>query len=143
SAMTDPGRGNGRGAETGTADRSLGELVGQLTTDTSSLLSDHIQLARVEMTSELKKAGRGAGLVGGAAGSGWVAVLLLSMALAWGLAEAMPTWLAFLIVGLIWAVVAATLAVVGRKELDEFDPKPDQTMDEIERDKQWLKRQRS
>ena len=62
--MTDPGRGNGRGAETGTADRSLGELVGQLTTDTSSLLSDHIQLARVEMTSELKKAGRGAGLVG-------------------------------------------------------------------------------
>ena len=141
--MTDPGRGNGRGAETGTADRSLGELVGQLTTDTSSLLSDHIQLARVEMTSELKKAGRGAGLVGGAAGSGWVAVLLLSMALAWGLAEAMPTWLAFLIVGLIWAVVAATLAVVGRKELDEFDPKPDQTMDEIERDKQWLKRQRS
>lgn len=55
----------------------------------------------------------------------------------------MPTWLAFLVVGVVWAVVAGVMAMAGRKQLRQVDPMPDQTMDELERDKEWLKQQRN
>lgn len=123
-------------------DTSLGELAGRLTSDMGALITDHLELARVEMVADLKQAARGAGLMGGGAVAAWLAALLLSLAAAWGLAEALDsTWLAFLIVGAIWAVVAAVMAAIGKQQLDQVDPVPDQTMEELERDKRWLKEQ--
>ena len=118
--------------------QSLGDLAGQLTSEVGALFSDHLQLARVEMTEDLRKAGKGAGMMGGAAVSGWIAALLLSMALAWGLAELVKTWLAFLIVGVLWAIAAAVMAIRGRRQLDQTDLRPEATIDEIARDKEWI-----
>ncbi|HEX7100957.1 MAG TPA: phage holin family protein [Acidimicrobiia bacterium] len=120
------------------SDQSLGDLAGQLTSEVGALFSDHLQLARVEMTEDLRKAGKGAGMMGGAAVSGWIAALLLSMALAWGLAELVKTWLAFLIVGVLWAIAAAVMAIRGRRQLDQTDLRPEATIDEIARDKEWI-----
>lgn len=64
------------------SDRSLGDLAGHLTTEIGGLLGDHLQLARMEISDDLRQAGKGARLVGGAAMSGWIAALLLSMAAA-------------------------------------------------------------
>lgn len=122
---------------------SLGDLAGRLTSEIGALFNDHLQLARVEITDDLRKAGKGAGLMGGGAAAGWVAALLLSMAAAWGLAEVVETWLAFLIVGAVWLVVAAALAMRGRKEIRQTDLRPEATMDEISRDRQWISEQRS
>jgi hypothetical protein len=123
---------------------SLGDLVGRLTEDLGSLVQGHVQLAKEEITAEVKQAGRGAGLVGGSALAGWIALLLLSFALAWGLAELFEsTWLGFLVVGGIWGVVAASLFVTGRRELQEVEPVPEQTMKELEEDKRWLSEQTS
>ena len=70
-------------------------------------MQSHIQLAKEEIVTELKQAGRGAGLVGGAALAGWIALLLLSFAAAWGLSELVESvWAGFLVVGLVWAVMS-------------------------------------
>lgn len=125
-------------------DVSIGELVGRLTNDIGALIQNHVQLAKEEITTEVKQAGRGAGLLGGSALSGWIALMLLSFALAWGLGELWDiVWLGFLVVGLLWAIVASALFVNGRRELQEVEPVPPQTMEELEEDKRWLSEQKS
>lgn len=120
---------------------SIGQLVGRITGEMSGLVNDHVQLARIEMMRDAKKAGRGAGFMGGAGIGGWIAALILSFALAWGLAEVLPAWAAFLIVGLLWAIVAAALWMIGKREFDRFGAVAPETMDELERDRQWWSRQ--
>lgn len=124
-------------------DASLGDLVGRLTGEVGELFSDHLELARLEIVDEMKQAARGAGMLGAAAIAGWLAALLLSFALAWGLAEALDLWLAFLIVGGLWGVVAAGLAVRGKRQIEEFEALPEETMQELERDKQWIREHKS
>lgn len=123
-------------------DASIGELVGRLTKDFGQLVSTHIELAKVETREELKRAGKGAGLLGAAAVAGLLTLILLSFAAAWGLAEVMPTAVAFLIVGVIWAIGAGVLAARGRKEITNIEPAP-QTVAELKEDRRWMNEQHS
>ena len=123
-------------------DKSLGDLLGRLTDDFGVLFQDHIQLAKEEAKVELKEAATAAGLMGGAGLAGWMAALMLTLAAAWGLAEVFDsTWLAFLVVGLIWAVTAAVLWASGRNEMKKVDVKPRKTIQELQRDREWLSEQ--
>ncbi|CAN5881462.1 hypothetical protein BH23ACT5_BH23ACT5_19900 [soil metagenome] len=122
-------------------DKSLGDLAGRLSHEVGELISDHLRLVRVEVVEDLKKAGRGAGMLGGGAVAGWIAALLLSLAAAWGLAEVMAVWLAFLVVAVVWLVTAGILIVTGKKALEEIDPVPTETLHELERDKEWISEQ--
>lgn len=120
---------------------SIGDVVGRLTSELGALINAHVRLAKIEVVEDAKKAGRGAGMMGGGAVAGWIALLILSMAAGFGLAEALEPWLAFLIVGAVWALIAAVLLTRGKKEFDEVEPAPEATMEEIEKDKEWMKRQ--
>ena len=71
-----------------------------------------------------------------------MAVLLLPFAAAWGLAEVVPEGVAFLIVGVVWAAVAAALLVTGRQRLAEARI-PEQTVQEVKEDAQWVRQQTS
>jgi uncharacterized membrane protein YqjE len=122
-------------------DASMGDLVGRLTSDLGILVRDHIQLAKEEIKVELKEAGSGAGLLGGGALAGWIALMLLSMGLAWGIAEAVDPWVGFVVVGALWAIGAMVMAASGRKRLEKVDPVPRETMEEIQEDKKWLTEQ--
>lgn len=122
---------------------TVGDLVSRLTDDLGILVRDHIQLAKEELKEEAKQAGAGVRMLGGGAIAGWIALLLLSMAVAWGLAEVMAPWVAFLIVGAVWAVVAMALAATGRKKIEEVDPVPRETVREIKEDQRWLNEQRN
>ena len=125
-------------------DVSVGDLVGRLTDDFGSIVQSHIKLAKEEITAEVKKAGRGDGMLGGSALAGWIAALLLSFALAWGLAELFDEpWLGFLIVGLIWGGAAAWLFLSGRRQLQEVEPVPEQTVEELKEDQKWLTEQKN
>jgi uncharacterized membrane protein YqjE len=124
-------------------DSSLGALISQLTSDFSDLVSTQVQLAKVEIKEEVARAGKGAGLMTGAGLAGYLALLLLSFAAAWGLDEAMPSGLAFLIVGLAWALIAGVLYTTGRKQIDSVRLPPPQTKASIEEDIEWAKRQKS
>jgi uncharacterized membrane protein YqjE len=123
-------------------DASMGELLSRITDDFGQLVRTHVELAKVEVKEEVARAGKGAGMLTAGAVSGLLALTLLSFALAWGLAEIMEPGWAFLIVGLIWAAVAATLALVGRKELQAVNPVPPVTKQTVQEDVRWAKEQR-
>ncbi|HEY0616445.1 MAG TPA: phage holin family protein [Kribbella sp.] len=124
-------------------DESLGEMVSHLTTDLGTLTRQELALAKAELQAEAKKAGKGAGMLGGAAFAGWMVALFLSLTVMWALDKAMDLIWAALIVAVIWAIVAAVLAMVGRKELQQVSPKPDQTVESLKEDAKWLKTQQS
>lgn len=120
-------------------DLSLGDLVGQLTTEFSQLVTSHIDLAKAEIKEDVRDAGRAGGMLGGAGVSALVAVLMLSTAAAWGMAEVMDPGWAFLIVGAAWAIAAALLAMAGKKRVERMHPGPNETIEELKEDKEWLK----
>jgi uncharacterized membrane protein YqjE len=124
-------------------DESVGQLVSQLTTDLGQLTRQELALAKAELQTEAKKAGKGAGMLGGAAFAGWMVALFVSLTVMWALDEAMDLIWAALIVAAIWAIVAVVLAMSGRKELQEVNPKPDQTVESLKEDAKWLKTQKS
>ncbi|TCM44899.1 phage holin family protein [Kribbella sp. VKM Ac-2568] len=121
-------------------DESVGQLVSQLTTDLGQLTRQELALAKAELQAEAKKAGKGAGMLGGATLAGWMVALFLSFTVMWALDEAMDLIWAALIVAALWAVVAAVLATKGRKELQDVNPKPDQTVESLKEDAKWLTR---
>ncbi|MFC5262155.1 phage holin family protein [Kribbella qitaiheensis] len=121
-------------------DESVGQLVSKLTTDLGELTRQELALAKAELQTEAKKAGKGAGMLGGAALAGWMVALFLSFTVMWALDEAMDLIWAALIVAAIWAIVAAVLAMTGRKELQDVNPKPDQTVESLKEDAKWLTR---
>jgi uncharacterized membrane protein YjfL (UPF0719 family) len=122
-------------------DTSLGELIGRLAGEVGELAKLHVELVKEETKQEAKATGKAAGMLTGGAFTGYLTLILLSFAAAWGLAEIMAPGLAFLIVGVVWAVVTAVLVVLGRKRLQELEPAPTATIEEIQEDKQWLKKQ--
>jgi len=125
------------------ADKSLGDLLSRLTKDFSSLVSTQVDLAKLEIKEEVSRAGKGAGILTGGAVAAWLAVVLLSFAAAWGLAEVMPTGFAFLIVGAVWLAAAAVLLLRGRNELKSINPVPQQTKAELQEYIQWARQQTS
>ena len=125
------------------SERSLSELLSQVTTDLGNLVRKEIELAKVETKEQVGQAGKAGGMLGAGAVGGLLALIFLSGALAWGLAEIMPTGFAFLIVGVLWAVVAAVAIMAGRKRLKQVRPVPEQTIETLKEDVAWAKAQRS
>ena len=121
---------------------SLGQLFGELTGQMGDLFRQELELAKVEAKQEAARAGKGAGLLGAAGVLVWIAVVMLSFALAWLLDQAMNTALAFLIVGVVWIAVAAVVALKGRKILSTVKPLPETTTT-LKEDVQWAKAQKS
>jgi len=109
--------------------QSVGELLGDVTRDLSTLMRQEVELAKAEIKTEVSKAGKGAGMLGGAAFAGYMILLFLSCALWWGLSNAMDQGWAALIVAGVWAVIGAVLAVTGRATLKKVDPKPERTVE--------------
>ena len=89
--------------DTDARERPIGELVKDLAGQTSTLVRQEIQLAQAELTSKGKLAGRGAGMLAGAAVAGLLALIALTAVLIAALDTAMPLWLAALIVTVLWA----------------------------------------
>jgi uncharacterized membrane protein YqjE len=125
--------------DTDPRDRSLGDLVGSLSTQTSTLVRKEIELARVELTEKGKVAGKGAGLLAGGAVFGLLALGALTAALIAVLSLAMDTWIAALIVMVLWAIVAAVLAKAGQNALKRATPPAPQTVETVKEDIQWAK----
>jgi len=123
-------------------DSSLSELLSRLTTDFSGLVSTQVELAKVEIKEEVAQAGRGAGFLTGGGLAGYLAAIFLSFAAAWGLDEVMPAAVAFLLVAVVWLLVAGALYMTGRKQLQALRMAP-QTQAAIKEDLQWAKQQKS
>ncbi|SDS56710.1 Putative Holin-X, holin superfamily III [Pseudarthrobacter equi] len=112
---------------------SLGELLGDVTRDLSTLMRQEVDLAKAELKQSATRAGKGGGMLAGAGVAGHFVLLFLSLALMFGLGALMPLGWAAVIVALIWAIAAAILASIGRKNLKEIKglPQTGETLAEI------------
>ena len=122
--------------------RSLGEIVGDISKDLSTLVRQEMDLAKSEMKQEISKVGKGAGMFGGAGVAGHMMLFFLSFALTFLLDNWMPVELAALIVGVLWAIVAAVLAARGRKEIKDANPQLPVTQRTLKEDAQWARTQK-
>jgi Putative Actinobacterial Holin-X, holin superfamily III len=122
------------------ADRPMGDLVKQLSEQTSTLVRKEFELARAEMTQKGKTAGIGAGMFGGAGLLGLLALGALTACLILALAEAMAAWLAALIVTFLYAGAAGVLALTGKNKVQEATPPvPEEAKESMRRDVEWTK----
>jgi len=122
-----------------TSDRSLGELIKELTGEFQHLARAEVELAKVEIREEIGDAKDAAVKFGIAGGTAVLAVLMLSFAAAWGLAEVMPAGVAFLIIGVVYGAVAWWAFVRAREQAKRVDPVPQQTIQTLKEDVQWAK----
>lgn len=99
------------------ADRSLGELISDVTTDLSTLMRQELELAKAELQQSAARAGKGAGMLGGAAVAGYFVLLFLSIALWWAIGSATGLGWSALIVAVVWGIAAAVLYASGRSSL--------------------------
>jgi hypothetical protein len=122
------------------ANTSLGDLVAEVSRDFSTLMRQEVELAKAEATQSAKRAGKGAGMFGGAGVAGWFTLLFLSTALWWGLGDLIDSlgWSA-VIVAVIWGIVAAVLYFAGKKEFDRVQGMP-RTADSLKKIPDTLKR---
>ena len=143
-AVTEPGTGSADPTEPIDPEQSLGDLVGRMTGDVGKLISTQIELAKVEIKEEVRRAGKGVGMVGGGGLAAFVALLLVSFAIAYWLADALDNLGAgFLIVGLVYAAVAAALVLKGRQQISSVTPIAEQTVETIKEDVEWARQQTS
>ena len=121
-------------------ERPIGDLVKQLAGQTSTLVRQEIDLAKAEMSQKATVAGKGAGLLGGAAVVGLLAAGALTACLILALGEVIPHWLAALIVALVMGAIAAVLALQGRNRIRAATPPvPEQTVETMKEDVEWAK----
>jgi uncharacterized membrane protein YqjE len=117
-----------------TEERSLGDLFSEMTQQLQVLMRKEIELARVETKEQLSLAGKTGAIFGALAVVGLLAAVILAMAAAYGLAEVMPVGVAFLIVGIVLAVVALILLQAGKKRAAALRPVPAQTIATVKGD---------
>ncbi len=122
-------------------DRGIGELVKELASQTSTLVRQEIQLAQAEVTQKGKLAGKGAGMLAGAAVVALLALGALTAFLIIVLDSFLPLWLAALIVTLLWLAIAAVLGLAGKNAIQKATPPAPQTVETVKEDIQWAKTQ--
>lgn len=124
-----------------TDEQSLSELVQQLTEQTSELARKEVELAKAEVTAKGKRLGMGAGAFGAAGAVALYAGGALTATLILVLATFLEGWIAALIITVVYAAIAAILALTGKKQVEEGSPPiPEQAIDSTKQDIEAAKR---
>jgi uncharacterized membrane protein YqjE len=119
------------------SDRSVSDLLKQLSDQTATLVRQELELAKVELTAKGKQAGIGVGMFGAAGMIGLYALGALTAAVILALSLAMTGWLAALIVAAVYGAVAGVLALKGRSRVARgVPPTPEQTVQTVKEDVQ-------
>jgi MFS family permease len=121
-------------------ERPIGELLRELSEQTTTLVRQELELAKAELGEKGKQAGKGAGMFGVAGAIGLLAAGALTAAIIAALDEAMPLWASALIVALVYGLVAGVLAMSGKKQVDRAAPvAPEQTVESVKEDVEWAR----
>ncbi|MGO9890410.1 MAG: phage holin family protein [Solirubrobacteraceae bacterium] len=127
-------------ADSTLSDRSIAELLKQLSDQTTTLARQEVDLAKAELAAKGKQAGLGAGMFGGATIFGLYALGSLTACVILALATAMSAWLAALIVAAVYGVIAGGLAIAGKSKVEKsVPPVPEQTLETVKEDVELTK----
>lgn len=122
-------------------ERSLGDLFAELANETGTLVRQEIQLARTEITQKATSAGKDVGMIGAGGALAYAGLLAIIAAVIIGLGQLIPMWLSALIVGLVVVGIGYVLVQRGLSALKRIDPTPQQTIESLKEDKDWIKEQ--
>jgi Putative Actinobacterial Holin-X, holin superfamily III len=122
-------------------DRPTGELLKELSDQTTTLVKQELELAKAELSEKGKQAGKGVGMFGGAGLFGIGAFAALTACLIALLATALDhVWISALVVAALYGAVAGVLAMTGKRKVAEAGPPiPEQARDSVKEDVQWAK----
>jgi Putative Actinobacterial Holin-X, holin superfamily III len=122
----------------GDSERPVGELWRELSDQTTTLVRQELELAKLELAQKGRRAGIGAGMFGAAGVAGLYAVGALSACVVLALATAVTGWLAALIVAAAYGLVAGALALSGRSKVAQaLPPAPEQATESVKEDVRW------
>jgi uncharacterized membrane protein YqjE len=124
------------------SEESLGDLLSEMTSELSTLFRKEIELAKTEAQEQATTLGKAGAMFGGAALAAWLALVMLSLALAWLLDDVLNRALSFAMVGAVWAIAAFILQRSARHMLAALRGLP-QTKQTIKEDVEWAKAQKS
>ncbi|MBO0676668.1 phage holin family protein [Mycolicibacterium sp. S2-37] len=122
-----------------TTDASIGELMGQLSAQTSRLVRDELRLAQKEFQESAKHAGIGAGLLSVAGLFAFLGLVTVIAAAVAALSLVLPVWAAALIVAVVLFIVAGIAALVSKKQVEEVTPAAPRTAQTVKADIQEIK----
>lgn len=122
-----------------TSERSLGELVSDVSADISQIMRGELELAKAEIKHDVTHAGKGAGMFAGAALFGLYGLGLLFLGLAGVIAIWLPWWAGLLIVAAVLFLVAGILALIGKGSMQKVKGKPQKTIDHAQQTVSTLK----
>lgn len=121
------------------SEQSLGQLVAGASRELSNLVRSEIELAKLEVSAQARRAGIGAGLLGGAGFLAILGLIFVSVAVVYGLhGLGLPLGWAFLIVGVAYLFGAALFALIARGQLKRLAP-PERTIRTVRDDVAWAK----
>jgi uncharacterized membrane protein YqjE len=122
-------------------DRSIGELIAELSRETTTLVRQELQLAKVEMSQKASQAGKNVGflVVGGVVA--YTGLLAIIAAVIIVLGNVIALWLSALVVGAVIAAVGLVLVIKGVNTLRQEDPTPQETIETLKEDREWLRDQ--
>ena len=126
-------------ATSGNGTPSIGEIIGEISDDLSTLFRQEVELAKAEVRQEATKVGKAAGMLGGAGLAGYMVALFVTLAVMFALGNVMDLGWAALIVAVVWAIVGIVLYSTGRSRMRTVSPVPRQTVETLKEDAQWLK----
>jgi hypothetical protein len=128
-------------SEPAPADKPIGDLIADMTSQVSTLLRKELDMAIVELRDEMKQAAKAGGMLSGGALSAYMSLLFGSFAAAWLLARKLPRPLAFGLVAAAYGASAAVLLKRGQEEMKQVDPVPTQTVQTLKESVEWAKAQ--
>ncbi|MDT0265537.1 phage holin family protein [Streptomyces sp. DSM 44915] len=118
---------------------SVGTLFAEVTSDVERLFRQEAELAKAEVKEEFGRAGKAAGMMGGAGFAGYMVAFFLSLAALFALGNVMDLGWAALIVTGGWALLGGALFLLGRGQLRRFSPKPTKTLESLREDAAWAR----
>lgn len=122
-------------------ERSIGDLFSELAAETGTLVRQEVALAQAELTAKATTVGKNVGYLAVGGAIGYAAVLAVLAGVIVGLSSFMSAWLAALLVGVVVGIAAFVMISSAITALKKANLKPEETVESIKEDAQWLKRQ--
>ena len=128
-----------REASAPSPEQPLTQLISKTTADLGSLVRKEIELAKIEIKEDVRHTAKAGGAFGAAGFAGYMAAVLVSLAIVFVLDIVMPLWVAFLIVAVVYAIGGVVLFRQARIRMRSFTPGPEQTVETLKEDMEWAK----
>ena len=119
---------------------TIGELFGELTRETGTLIRQQMELARLELSQRVSRLGRGLTrvVIGGALATGGLLAIVAGIVLA-VTALGVPAWVSALVVGTVLALVGYVLAQQAISAMSREELAPQATLETLKENAEWIK----